>query len=168
MNFLQNVLILFSLATSSSAIAPTITPTVTSQNMEILTYRPLITEEIVPIEDSMLISQEIAYKAPQSLTELIKSTFHSTPIMFDIAVAESGLNPKAYNPEWHYDNKGNKVCQGSFGLFQVACSNYSGNPKDLFDPEINIQLAKKILGSQGVFAWGVCHGLVDCGKIHVL
>lgn len=165
MNFLQNVLILLSLATSSSAIVPTITPTVTSQNMEILAYKPLITEEIVPIEDSMLISQEIAYKAPQSLTELIKSTFHSTPIMFDIAVAESGLNPKAYNPEWHYDQYGNKVCQGSFGIFQISCSNYAGNPKDLFDPVINIKLAIKVLKEQSVRAWGVCHGLVDCGKI---
>ena len=165
MNLLQHVLILVSLASSSVA---TITPTVTSQNMDILTYRPQIEEETTLIEYSALVPQEIIYGAKLSLTDLIKDQFKRSPIMLEVAIAESMLNPKAYNPEWHYDSKGNKICQGSYGLFQVACVNYKGDPKDLFDPVINIQVAKEVLKSQGIFAWGVCHREVKCGKITTL
>ena len=105
---------------------------------------------------------EAPIRVPQTPVEdLIKKSF-TNPLMLEIAIAESGLNPKAYNPEWHYDKNGNKVCQGSWGLFQIACSNYDGNPEDLFDPELNIEIAKQVLASQGIKAWGVCRTKVQC------
>jgi soluble lytic murein transglycosylase-like protein len=85
---------------------------------------------------------------------LIKKSFTKPELMLAIAQAESGLNPQAYNPEWHYDRNGNKVCQGSYGLFQIACVNYEGDPANLFDPELNIEIAKQVLTSQGIKAWG--------------
>ena len=80
--------------------------------------------------------------------------------MIKIALAESGLNTRAFNPEFH------QGCQGSYGLFQIACVNYNGNLNDLYNPEINIQVAKKILETQGYKAWAVCtNGKVDCGVV---
>jgi hypothetical protein len=77
--------------------------------------------------------------------------------MIDIAHAESNLIPEAYNPEWH------KGCQGSRGIFQIACVNYYGDQSDLFDPKVNIQVAREVYLSQGLRAWGVCHdGKVSC------
>lgn len=79
------------------------------------------------------------------------------PVFIPIAKAESGLKPEAYNPEWHYDSKGRPLCQGSFGVLQIACvhfENYEGN----FDVDMNIELAKKIYEANGnsTRAWGVC------------
>ena len=82
------------------------------------------------------------------------------PVFISIAKAESGLRPEAYNPEWHYDTKRNPICQGSFGLLQVACihfENYEGN----FDVDTNIQLAKKIYEESGTKPWMVCKK-IDC------
>ena len=79
------------------------------------------------------------------------------PVFVDIAKAESHLVPTAYNPEWH------RGCQGSYGLFQVACVNYNGDPTDLYDIDLNIQIAKKVYEEQGLKAWGVCSdGKVNC------
>lgn len=81
----------------------------------------------------------------------------TVPHMYQIALEESRLKPTAYNPESH------KGCDGSFGIFQIACVNYSGNPKDLYDIETNVEIAKKVLERQGFSAWGVCRdGKVDC------
>ena len=82
------------------------------------------------------------------------------PVFVDIAKAESHLVPTAYNPEWHYKN-GVAVCQGSYGIMQIACVNYEGDPTDLYDIELNIQLAKKVYESQGIKAWGVCR-TINC------
>jgi hypothetical protein len=83
-------------------------------------------------------------------------------LMIEIARAESEMGKNPYNPEWHYDRAGNKVCQGSYGLFQIACVNYNGNSEDLFNDELNIEIAKKVLSSQGINAWGVCRTKVNC------
>lgn len=80
--------------------------------------------------------------------------------MLEIATKESNLDPKAYNPESH------EKCKGSYGLLQIACSNYQGDPNDLFDPQLNIETAKQVYDEQGYRAWGVCtEKLVDCGII---
>lgn len=71
-----------------------------------------------------------------------------------IAKAESGLNPEAYNPEWHYNAQGEKICQGSFGIYQVSCVHYDGDDKDLLDPDINIRLAFQLQKEQGWDIWG--------------
>lgn len=104
------------------------------------------------------------YTPYKTVETLIEQTFpEESERMIAIAKAESELDTNAYNPEWHYDRDGNKICQGSYGLFQIACVNYSGDANDLFDPQINLQIAKTVLNSQGVMAWGVCHnGSVDC------
>lgn len=90
---------------------------------------------------------------------LIREHFpDNAELMIKIANAESNMIKEAFNPEWH------KGCQGSYGLFQIACVNYSGNPIDLYDPLLNIQLARQIYERQGLFAWGVCHdSKVECG-----
>lgn len=81
--------------------------------------------------------------------------------MYEIAKAESNLKTTAFNPEWHYKN-GEKYCQGSWGILQVACINYEGNPTDLFDIKLNLKMASKVLKQQGLNAWGVCRNKVKC------
>lgn len=83
--------------------------------------------------------------------------------MVSIAKCESGLKPHAYNPEWHRNRQGEPVCQGSYGLFQIGCVNYKGDPKDLYDIQTNLQYARKIYDTQGLRAWGVCRKIIDCG-----
>lgn len=85
------------------------------------------------------------------------------PVFIKIAKAESRLKPNAYNPEWHYDSDGKKLCQGSFGLLQLSCEHLLENPEALYDVDMNIQLAKKIYEENGFEAWGVCtDGKVKC------
>lgn len=60
----------------------------------------------------------------------------------------------AYNPEWHYDKHGNKICQGSYGVMQIACVHYRENPSKLYDPEFNLQMARKIYNERGWRPWG--------------
>ena len=62
-----------------------------------------------------------------------------------VAGGESGYNPNAYNPEWHYDQRtGEKLCQGSYGLMQIACVHKIDNPEALFDPEVNLAYARRV------------------------
>jgi len=68
-------------------------------------------------------------------------------LMLAIAKAESHLNPDAYNPEFH------RGCQGSIGLFQIACV-HTDNPDDLFDIDYNLQVAREIYEREGVQPWG--------------
>jgi hypothetical protein len=65
--------------------------------------------------------------------------------------AESGGNPNAYNPEWH------KGCQGSFGLWQIACvhiGKYGLTRENIFDPEVNTEVAYKLWQEYGWEIWG--------------
>jgi hypothetical protein len=84
-------------------------------------------------------------------------------IAIEVAKAESSLNEKAFNPEWHYNLKGEKVCQGSFGLFQIACVHHLENPQALFDPQLNIEIAFRLHKEEGWKPWAVCTtGKVNC------
>ena len=65
-----------------------------------------------------------------------------------IFLAESGLNPNAYNPEWH------KNCQGSIGVAQVACIHYPENPTALYDYKFNIEIAYNLYSKYGWKIWG--------------
>lgn len=99
----------------------------------------------------------LLFESEEQVIELmIEKEFSDVPIMVDVARKESGLNPYAYNPEWH------KGCRGSYGIFQIACVNYKGNPEDLFDIRLNIEIAREVYESQSLNAWGVCGKLVDC------
>lgn len=60
-----------------------------------------------------------------------------------VAECESGFNPSAYNAD----------CD-CYGLMQIKWyPNRSVNPQDLFDPEINLQVAKQIRDEQGWSPW---------------
>ncbi len=104
--------------------------------------------------------------ATPSVQEIIisaaKQASTSPKIALAVSKAESGLNPKAYNPEPHYDRFGNVICRGSYGLFQIGCVNYKGDPKDLFDPKLNAKIAMKMHQEQGWHPWSVCRTLVKC------
>lgn len=90
-----------------------------------------------------------------NILQEIRKTFTQDPVVaVAVAQAESKLNPRAYNPEWHYDRQGNKVCQGSYGIMQVACVHYMQNPEALFDVEFNLAMARKIYNESRWQPWG--------------
>ena len=72
-------------------------------------------------------------------------------MVYAITMAESSGNPKAYNPEWHFDRKGNKICQGSFGKWQLACLH--GKIEDLYDPVKSTAIAYKLWKTSGFYPW---------------
>lgn len=100
------------------------------------------------------IPNTIYYVAPPPLTIEEKILAELPPVFIEIAKAESQMNPQAYNPEKHLG------CAGSYGLLQVACIHFEGEPT--FDVDTNIQLAKKVYEEQGFDAWGVCREKVKC------
>jgi hypothetical protein len=102
---------------------------------------------------------------PRAIHEVLLDHFEPDimPHMYQIALAESNLRPNAFNPEAH------KNCRGSYGLFQIACVNYKGNPEDLFDIETNVMMARVVFDRQGFNAWGVCtNGTLQCDIMPVL
>ena len=69
---------------------------------------------------------------------------------------ESHYDPGVYNPEWH------DGCQGSYGLFQIACV-HGYSEEEMYHWERNIEIAYKIWQQEGWLPWGVCHdGKVRC------
>lgn len=101
------------------------------------------------------IPSTIVYVAPPPLTIEEKILAELPPIFIEIAKAESSMKPTAYNPERHLG------CAGSYGLLQIACLHFDGEPT--FDIDTNIQLAKKVYEEQGFGAWSVCvKKIVNC------
>ena len=70
------------------------------------------------------------------------------PMMAAIALAESGGNPTALNPN---DNNGQ---QSSYGLWQISNGTHAAPSANWSDPVTNAQLAVQKLSSQGLGAWG--------------
>lgn len=70
------------------------------------------------------------------------------PIMAAIAMAESGGNSQATNPN---DNGGK---QTSWGLWQISNGTHNQPVSGILDPETNAQQAVKKYKSQGLKAWG--------------
>lgn len=70
------------------------------------------------------------------------------PLMASIALAESGGNPGALNPN---DNGGR---QSSFGLWQISTGTHNPPSANWADPATNAQLAVAKYKSQGLGAWG--------------
>ena len=62
-------------------------------------------------------------------------------------MGESQLNPRAYNPEAH------RGCNGSYGIMQIACVHVSDTER-LYDPEYNLQVARRIYDAEGWRPWG--------------
>lgn len=104
------------------------------------------------------VSEPVAtYETRDDIEALIRATFpEDASRAVAIAKAESGskLSPTAYNPEWHYDRHGKKLCQGSFGVFQIACVHHLEDPTALFDVELNIEKAERINAQSGWRPWG--------------
>lgn len=79
------------------------------------------------------------------------------PRMVAVAMAESGGNPRAHNPNA-------STGDNSYGLLQVNMLGRMGDERrrafglrsneDLFDPLTNLKAARKIYDSQGIGAWG--------------
>ena len=101
----------------------------------------------VAVSVGLMTPNTISYVAPPPLTIEEKILKELPPVFIEIAREESRMGADPYNPEWH------KGCQGSYGLFQIACLHYEGDPKDLYDNDLNIQLAKKVYETQGFDAW---------------
>ena len=121
-------------------------------------------EEIYIRDEPIQVIEEISAlesrnEANNDLYRLISESFpEESELMIEVAEAESNFNTNAYNPEWH------NGCQGSYGLLQIACVNYEGDADDLFDPVVNVEVARRVYDSQGIRAWGVCNSKVDCSE----
>lgn len=110
--------------------------------------------EVVVVPEVVMI--EVEYET-DGIERKIRETFIETPnTAVAVAKAESGhlLKADAYNPEWHYDSKGNKVCQGSYGVMQIACVHNLADPDALFDVEFNLKKAREIYLERGWNPWG--------------
>lgn len=88
----------------------------------------------------------LEYEYPKTIEQLIEKYDWDHDTALAVARAESNLNPQAYNPEWH------RGCQGSIGIFQIACIH--DDPEKLFEVEYNIQRAYEIYSEQGWKPWG--------------
>lgn len=126
---------------------------VNKESIEVVHVAQAQVVEVVPAE----VMVEVVYET-DGIERLIRETFVETPnTAVAVAKAESGalLKADAYNPEWHYDRHGNKICQGSYGVMQVACVHNLADPDALFDVEFNIKKAREIYEeSQSFQRWG--------------
>lgn len=90
----------------------------------------------------------------KAIIQEIRKTFpESKTTAVAVARGESELDIYAYNPEWHYNAQGEKVCQGSYGLMQIACVHVL-DPLKLYDPEYNLQIARQVYDNRGWLPWG--------------
>jgi hypothetical protein len=55
-----------------------------------------------------------------------------------VAMAESGLNPRATNAQDSHQG-----CKGSYGIFQVGCV-HGYSPTELYDVETNVRVARAL------------------------
>ena len=76
---------------------------------------------------------------PDRVEEEIRKVFPEMPnTAVAVAIAESELNPDAFNPEAH------RGCVGSIGIMQVACVHHKSNPAALHDIQTNLKKARAI------------------------
>jgi len=94
-----------------------------------------------------------ATHAEPNLYALIAQYDWDVNVAYAVMMAESEGDAGAINPEWHYDRNHNPVCQGSIGLFQVACVHESV-PERLLDPAYNVQTAYELWQRSGWGIWG--------------
>lgn len=74
-----------------------------------------------------------------NVRQLIRATFPDDPnTAVAVAMAESGLNPRATNAQ-----DSHRGCKGSYGIFQVGCV-HGYQPAALYDVETNIRIAKAL------------------------
>lgn len=105
-------------------------------------------EEAVATTTEQVVILEVIYDEA-GIEQLIRETFPETPnTAVAIAKAESELNANAYNPEAH------RGCNGSIGVFQIACVHKRSDPESLKDVETNIKKAREIYLREGWKPWG--------------
>ena len=112
--------------------------------VSVIPYTPEKSLALNENEGDRVDSDNVATSSPEAIIELIVATFPQDPIMLEVAKAESGLNPKAKNPN-----------SSATGIFQILTGtwkhfNCEGEPMNAED---NIVCAKKILEGQGLGAW---------------
>lgn len=75
---------------------------------------------------------------------MVHDAFKKTPIMIDVAHAESSFNPTAKNPD-----------STAKGLFQILDSTWKGTGciGEVYNPEDNIECAQKIHADSGTTPW---------------
>lgn len=153
MNIIQWLLLPIT-ATAALNPSPTSTPTVPLLGEN----TPYVIDYPVDSQNTLYVTTEPQEVPTDEVITLLQQYFpENWQTMYEIAKKESSLVSKAYNPESH------ETCNGSYGLLQVGCSNYAGNPKDLYDPEINIRTARQVYDKQGYGAWGVCNKkIISC------
>lgn len=110
---------------------------------------PLSAKEYVTVEK--IVEKEIHVTKDSPIEDQILAAFGAEgDIALKVARCESGLNPKAINKT-----------SSARGLFQIMQSWHRIDQKWLFDPVINIQVAKKLWSEQGWEPWRAsnkCHG----------
>lgn len=97
----------------------------------------------------------VDWDTPGRIEKEIRELFsHDPQTAVAVAKAESLFKKDAYNPEWHYDKHGNRICQGSYGVFQIACVHEIENPEKLYDVAYNLKRAQEIHTASGWRPWG--------------
>jgi len=107
---------------------------------------PIPVMVVVEVESEAVFEATIYVKEPDILA-LISAYDWDVNIAYAILMAESNGSARAYNPEWHVG------CQGSIGLFQIACL-HEADPSLLFDSEYNVRRAYEIYRQSGWTPWG--------------
>lgn len=110
--------------------------------------------QIALIETAEATTTPVVLIEPPTVEDKIRAYDWDDDIAIAVAKAESSLNPKAYNPEWHRNYlTGKNICQGSFGVFQTACIHHIENPNALYDEDFNIKKAYEIYSKEGWRPW---------------
>lgn len=109
-------------------------------------YTETIVFENPPVEIA-LVEEQAEESAELTIEEKIRRVFPEAPdVMLAIAKAESGLDPNATNV--------NKNGSSDIGIFQIN-SVHGYDDLSLFDPDTNIEAARKVYEKQGLTAWTV-------------
>jgi len=103
--------------------------------------------EVVFEMESEAVFEARIYKKEPDVLALISAYDWDVNIAYAVLMAESGGSARAYNPEWHVG------CQGSIGLFQIACL-HEADPSLLFDGAYNVRRAYEIYQQLGWKPWG--------------
>jgi len=97
-----------------------------------------------PVTPIQVISNDLTSK--EDIVAYIRTKNWDHAVAIAVMMAESQGNSKAYNPEWH------RTCQGSYGLFQVACMHFEKGD-DKLSAKTNIDTAYKVYKQSGFKPW---------------
>lgn len=102
------------------------------------------TDSIVYVKPEVIVEEVKPETETERIERRVRETFPERPDdAVAIAMAESTLQPMAYNPEAHKDSQGNVICTGSIGVMQVACVHVK-DKMTLHDVEINLATSRRI------------------------